>query len=310
MAIRTPLSVDESGWAAPVTFPDRPEIGQATPLEIKYNAIDSRFLRVMGTPVVRGRDFDETDQSSGPPAVLISQTMAARFWPGRDPLGATIRVGPPPGVERRIVGIVKDVTFNSIDQPPEPYMYLPWYRGQYGEATFIVNTRQPAELLKETGRRTLLAMDRRLDPATISTEGELIRFSGLQYQLLAELLSMFGLIGLVLSAIGLYGVVAWSVSHRRREIGIRMALGASRRATLSLVLRQTALVGGVGMVVGLALAMTATKLGSAMLYGTSPWDPGMLGAAAAVLGTVLLVASFIPANRATRIEPMSALRVE
>jgi predicted permease len=310
MAIRTPLSVDEGGRGAPVTFPDRPEIGRATPLEIKYNAIDSRFLRVMGTPVVRGRDFDETDQNSGPPVVLISQTMAARFWAGRDPLGATIRVGPPPGVERRIVGIVRDVRFNSIDQPPEPYMYLPWYRGQYGEATFIVNTRQPAELLKDTGRRALIAMDRRLDPMTVSTEGELIRFSGLQYQLLAELLSVFGLIGLVLSAIGLYGVVAWSVTHRTQEIGIRLALGASRGATLGLVLRQTALVEGAGMVVGLALAMTVTKLGSAMLYETSPWDPGMLAAAAAMLGTVLLVASFIPANRATRIEPMPALRVE
>jgi predicted permease len=311
LAVRAPLATDEGGMAVRVSFPERPEIDKAAPLEIKYNAIDSNFLRVMGTPVVRGRGFDEADQTgSAPPTVLISQTMASRYWPGRDPVGATIRIGASPGKEHRIIGVVKDVPFNHIDQQPEPYLYLPWYRNDYGEVTFVVHTHPLAETLADTGRRTLIAIDRRLDPFSITTEADLIRFSALQYQLTAELLSMLGLIGLVLTAIGLYGVVAWSVTRRTREIGIRMALGASRMETLSLVLRQTAIVGGAGILAGLPLALAATRAAAALLYGTNPWDAGMLAIATAVLAVVLLAAGLIPARRATRIDPMSALRTE
>ena len=308
-AIRAPLSVDEQGWAARVSFPERPEIGKDAPLEIRYNAIDSNFLRVLGTPVLRGRGFSEADQTTGPPTVLISQTMARRYWPGHDPVGATFRIGSR-GVEHRVIGVVRDVTFNAIDQLPEPYMYLPWFRGDYGEATFIVRTNLPAERLADTARRSLIGIDPRLDPMNITTENELIRFSGLEHRLAAELLSILGFIGLALTAIGLYGVVGWSVTRRTREIGIRIALGASRRETLALVLRQTAIVGGVGVLAGVPLALAATKAVSSLLFGTNPWDAGMFALAIAVLAAVLLAAGFIPARRATRIDPMAALRVE
>jgi predicted permease len=310
LAIRAPLSLDEGGRAQRVSFPDRPEIDKAAPLEIKFNAVDSNFLRVMGTPVVWGRGFSEEDQTKGPPVVLISQTMARRYWPGRDAVGAMVRVGAPPGVAHRVIGVAKDVQFNGIDQKPEPYMYLPWYRADWGEATFIVHTRVPAGGLAGPARRALIAIDPRLDPISITTENELIRFSGIQYRLAADLLGTLGLIGLILTAVGLYGVVAWSVTRRTREIGIRIALGASRRETLSLILRQTAVVGGLGMLVGVPLALAATKAASSLLYGTNPWDAGMLALAIAVLAAVMLAAGFTPAWRATRTDPMKALRVE
>jgi len=310
LAIRAPLSVDEQGWADRVSFPERPESGKDVALQIKYNAIDSNFLRVMGTPVIRGRDFSEADQTTGPPVLLISQNMALQYWPGRNPVGATIRLGRPPGVEHRVIGVVRDVQFNSIDQLPEPYMYLPWFRGHYGEVTFIVHARVPAETLAESARRALIAVDPRFDPLNITTEGELIRFSGIEYRLSAELLAILGFIGLALTAIGLYGIVAWSVTRRTRELGIRMALGASRWETLALVLRQTAIVGGAGVLAGVPLALAATKAASSVLYNTSPWDAGAFALAVSTLAAVLLIAGFIPAQRATRIDPMAALRVE
>ncbi len=310
MAIRAPLSLDETGWEQRVSIPGRPEVDKTAPLMVKFNAISSNFLQVMGTPVVRGRDFNEEDQTTGPPAVLVSEMMAAKYWPGEDAVGKTIRLGNPPGVEYRIAGIVRNVQFNSIDQQPEPYMYLPWFRGDYGEVTFVVRTHQSAAALADTARKTLIGIDTQLDPFTITTEEALIRFSALQYQLTAELLLILGLIALALTAIGLYGVVAWSVTRRTREIGLRMALGASRNETLGLVLRQTAMVGGIGMLAGVPLALAATTAASSRLYGTSPWDAGMLTSAIAVLAVVLLAAGFVPARRATRIDPMTALRVE
>jgi len=310
LAIRAPLSLDEGGRAQRVSFPDRPEIDRAAPLEIKFDAIDSNFLHVMGTPVVRGRDFSAEDETIGSPAALISQTMARRYWPGRDAVGATFRIGAPPGVEHRVIGLVKDVRFNGIDQPPEPYMYLPWYRADYGEVTFVVHTRVPAETLAGPARRALVGIDPRLDPISITTENELIRFAGLQYRFAADLLSVLGLIALMLTSIGLYGVVTWSVTRRTREIGIRMALGASRWETLALVLRQTAIVGGAGVLAGVPPALAATKGASSLLFGTNPWDIRILATAAATLAAVMLAAGFIPARRATRIDPMAALRVE
>jgi putative ABC transport system permease protein len=310
LAIRAPLSPEEQGTAQRVAFPGRPEKPGAAPLEIFYNAISSNYLDVTGIAVVRGRGFSEADQTTGPPVALISETMAARYWPGQDAVGKTIRIGDPPGTEHRIVGVVRDVPFNNLSDPPLPYLYLPWWRADPGEVTFVIHTRQRAATLAAAARQTLIAIDRRLDPFTIATEAELIRYSALQYELTAELLSILGAIALALTAIGLYGVVAWSVTRRTREIGIRMALGATPRQALALVLRQTAAIGTVGLAFGLPMALAATRLARSLLYGTVPWDPMLLALALAVLAAALLLAGFLPARRATAIDPMRALRAE
>lgn len=310
LAVRAPLTPEEQGMAKRVSFPDRPEKPTSEPLEISYNAVSSNFLRVMGTQIMRGRDFVDADQATGEPVVLISEKMASRSWPGQDPVGKTIRIGAPPGQDHRIIGIVRDVPFNSISDPPLPYLYLPWWRSGMGEVTFILHTQQHAATLAETARRTLIRVDRRLDPFTVTTEAELIRFSALQYELTAELLSILGFIALVLTAMGLYGVIAWSVTRRTREIGIRVALGAEPSTVLGLILRQTAIVGAAGMTLGLPLALTGTKFASSMLFGTAPWDVPMFATAAGLLAAVLLVAGSIPARRATRIDPVQALRIE
>jgi macrolide transport system ATP-binding/permease protein len=310
VAIRAPLSVDETGTADPVRFPGRQEDGRSAPLEIKFNAVDTNFFRVMGTPVLRGREFSDADQAGGPLVLLISETFAARYYAGRDPIGETISIGAAPGAPYRIVGVVRDVPFNSIGQVPEPYMYLPYWRRNYGEATFLVHAPGVAAGMGESVRRTLLAVDRRLDPFTISTQSELIRYSALDYELTAELVSVLSAVGLVLTAVGLYGVVAWTVTRRTREIGVRMAIGASRSGAVMLVLRQTAAFGVVGCAAGIPLAWLAARFAASKLYGAGAWDLPMLVAAMVLFGGVVTIASVLPALRAAAINPVRALRTE
>ena len=160
----------------------------------------------------------------------------------------------------------------------------------------------------QAARRALKTVDARFDPLSITTENELIRFSASQFQITAELVASLGFLGLGLTAVGLYGVISYGVSQRTRELGIRMALGAGRRNTLLLVLKEVAKVAALGIAVGLPAASAAARSLSSMLFGVSPWDARMFTAAAVLLGAVLLVAGFIPARRATGIAPSSALR--
>jgi len=304
-AVRAPLSLSSNGIFQRVTFPGRTEFANTPPFEIKYNAVTSNFLGTMGTPLVRGRGFEKTDENPGATAVLINERMAQRFWPGENPIGKTIAAG---GKPRTVVGVVKNAPINEVGEPAEPYLYLPYWANFEGEVTFLIETQGDAAALAQAARRALKSVDTRLDPLTITTENDLIRFSAQKFQITAELVGVLGLLGLILMAVGSYGVISYGVSQRTRELGIRMALGADRGDTLLLVLREVAAIGGIGIAVGLPLALTATRGFSSLLFAVSPWDaPAFLGAAV-VLAVVLLAAGLLPARRATGIEPSSALR--
>jgi putative ABC transport system permease protein len=162
--------------------------------------------------------------------------------------------------------------------------------------------------LAQIARRELKTVNASLDPLTITTENDLIRFSAQRYQVTAELVAALGSLGLVLTAVGLYGVVSYGVSQRTRELGIRMALGADRNDTLWLVLREVSILGLTGMAIGLPLALTATRMLSTLLFGVSPWDLPAFAAAIILLAVVLITAGWLPARRATSIQPLSALR--
>jgi predicted permease len=309
-ASRAPLSLSEGGMAQRVSFPGRPELMNQRPEEIHYNAVSSNFFRQMGIAILRGRAFDEADQTTGPLSVVISEAMARRYWPGGDAIGRVIRVGGPEGRDRRIIGIARDTPAFFIGELPKPYLYLPYWHARTSSFTFIVETSGPAALLAPAARKTLLGVDRRLDPISMVTMQDLIRYSTRRYQIAAELVTALGLIGLVLTAVGLYGVIAHGVAERTREIGIRMALGASRAATLRLILGQTLRIGLVGLALGLPLALFGTRLTSKLLFGISPWDMPTLASGVLVLIAALLAAGSIPARRAASIEPMSALRYD
>ncbi len=304
-AVRAPLSLSSNGMFQRVTFPDRPELRDMPPFEIKYNSVTANFLSTMGTPVVRGRAFDKQDEMRGAKAVLINEQMARRFWPGEDPVGKTIQIR---DKVLGVVGVVKNAPINSVGEPPEPYLYLPYWTNFEQEVTFLIETQSDPLALAQAARRALKSVSANLDPLTITSENELIRFSAQTYEVTAELVGTLGLLGLILTAVGLYGVIAYGIGQRTRELGIRMALGADRTDTMRLVLRDVALLGLAGIAIGVPIGLGATRLFSSLLFGVGPWDiPTFIGAAV-LLAAVLFVAGSVPARRATSIDPASALR--
>ncbi|MBZ5602001.1 MAG: ABC transporter permease [Acidobacteriia bacterium] len=301
-AVRAPLSLSSNLMFQRVTLPGRPEFANMPPFEIKYNAVTENFLSTMGTPILRGRAFDPSDQN----AVLINEKMAQRFWPAQDAVGRTITLG---GKLHTVIGVVKNAPINEVGEAPEPYLYVSYWANFSNEVTFLIETSGDAAALSQAARRALKSVDARLNPNTITTQGELIRYSAQRFQITAETVGALGVLGLILTAVGLYGVISYGVGQRTRELGIRMALGANRGDTLMLVLRDVAMVGGLGIAAGLPVALAATRSFSALLFGVSPWDARAFVIAAVLLSAVVLFAGFIPARRATAIDPSRALRI-
>lgn len=304
-AIRAPLSLSSNGMFQKVSFPGRPELAGQPPFEIKFNAVTANFFSTMGTPILRGRGFDRSDENSGAASVMINERMAQRFFPGEDPIGKTIRVG---ARDHTVIAVVKNAPINAVGEPLEPYLYLDYWPNFSSEVTFFIETQGDPAALAPAARRELKAVDPNIDPLTITTQNDLIRFSAQLYQITAELAGTLGILGLILTAVGLYGVIAFSVSQRTRELGIRMALGAGRGDTLGLVLRDVAILGVAGFALGIPLALTATHFLASLLFGVGPWDFPAFLAAAILLAAVLLAAGLRPALRATGIQPSAALR--
>ena len=319
-AIRSPLMPSENGIAVKALLPSHPELRE--PVEIKFNAVSPDFLAVTGTRVVRGRGFNAADTASGPPVVLVNQTMAERYWPAQDPVGQVVRIlnrrggsGGNSTLDARVVGVTEDAPINQVGELPEPYLYVPFDQyaanlGNIGELTFVIGTRQNAMSMAQEARQAFIHVNPLLDPMFITSLPELIRSSSGNYQMMAELVTALGLIGLTLTIVGLYGFLAFRVARRRREIGIRMALGASREATALLVVSDTARLALVGLVLGVVLAIGAGRLESSMLFGVKPIDALSLAAALAILLMAVASAAWVPARRAASVEPMQALRTE
>jgi len=308
LAVRAPLSLSSNLMAQRVTFPGRPEFANTPPFEIKYNSVTRTFLNTMGTPILRGRGFEERDEREGANSVIVNEKMAQRFWPGEDPIGKIIRVGGQKGKLNTVIGVARNAPINAVGEPPEPYLYLALWPNFEEEVTFLIETRNDPASLAQAARQALKAVDTTLDPLTITTENELIRYSAQLYQVTAELVGTLGLLGLILTAVGLYGVVSYGVSQRTKELGVRMALGANRRETLLVILREVGMLGLAGLALGLPLALTATRLFSAMLFGVGPWDVATFAGAGLLLAVVLFAAGFLPARRATNVDPIAALR--
>ena len=306
VAVRAPLSLSSNGMAKLVRVPAQ---SASTPAyEIKYNAVSANFFSTMGTPILRGRGFDSGDESGVSDSVLINEKMAQRFWPDQNAIGKTFTTGATHPRLRQVVGIVKNAPINDIGEAPEPYLYLPYWSNFEQEATFLIETEDNAAALMDTARKALKSVDPRYDPLTMVTENDLIRYSSQRYQLTAELVAALGFIGLILTVVGAYGVVSYGVSLRTREFGIRMALGANRTTTLRQVLREMMTMAVIGAALGLPLALVATRSMRALLFGVTPWNTMAFGAALVILTISLLVAGFVPARRATKIEPANALR--
>jgi putative ABC transport system permease protein len=314
--IRSPLMPSESGIAVSVLLPSHPELRE--PVSIKFNAVTPGFLGVTGTRVLHGRAIADAEDQSGPMTVLVNRTMAGKYFSGRDPVGQLVRIdsGTAAGfIEARILGVTEDVPIDHVGEMPEPFLYVPFHQyatklSNMGEMTFVLATAPNAMSLAQSVRQALIHINPLLDPMFVTSQPELLRYSAGNYQMMAELVTALGFIGLALTVVGLYGFLAFRVTQRRREIGIRMALGATRQAATLLVLADTVRMAAIGLGIGLALALAAARIEKAALFGVSALDALSIAVAFSMLAIAMIGAAWLPARRTASIQPMEALRYE
>jgi len=269
------------------------------------------YFRALGIPLIRGREFNDSDDPKNEQVAIINENMARRFWPGQDPLGRRFKIGPQDVAKwMRIVGVVKDVRNRSLDSEVGYSTYQPFAQQPRTRMEFALRTTGNPETLLASAQREI----RRIEPAAIidevQTMSQRIDDTLSPRRLNLVLFGLFSTLALVLAAIGLYGVVAYAAAQRTREFGIRMALGAGRTNVLWLVLGQGLKLALIGVAIGLASAMALTHLLTKLLFGVDPTDPLTITAVATLLAVVATLACWLPARRATRIEPMEALRLD
>jgi predicted permease len=272
------------------------------------------YFKTMGTPLLAGRDFNDRDTASSPKVAIVNQLFANQFFGGANPIGKTFQLEEPPGKPRpfyQVVGLIKDTKYNDLRGKTRPIAYLPDAQDEQpgSDAAVLIRSNISLVSLISSIKRTVNEINPEisLDFHVFSTQ---IKESLLRERLMATLAGFFGLLAGLLATIGLYGVISYMVVRRTNEIGIRMALGADRLRVLKLVMREAGMLLAIGVVAGTALAFIAGSAASAMIYGLKPRDPLTFALAIALLGAVAAAASYLPAQRAARLDPMLALRDE
>jgi putative ABC transport system permease protein len=279
----------------------------------EYVSVSPDYFHVMGIPRLAGRVFDRHDILSSPRVSVISRAMAELNFPNQDPLGKRLRFGFPPGIrgdEREIVGIVGDVRAMALGERPGPMMYVPYAQEPFWGANLVVKSTLSPASVAATIRREVRQMDEDLPITNLAMMPDIIEASVAQPRFRTFLLALFAAMALALAATGIFGVISYSVSCRTNEIGIRVALGASRGAILRMVLRETLVLTLVGLAVGLPCALGASRLIEHLLFDVSAHDPATLAGVALALSAVAALAGYVPARRAMRVDAMVALRHE
>ena len=266
------------------------------------------YFRTLAMPLIRGRLFTAGDDAAHSPVALINQTAARGLWPGEDPLGRKVRTDGSSGPWRTVVGIVGDVYPYGRPSQKAMQIYVPYQQSPVASVTLLVRGVREARPLVPAIRDAVNSIDRDLTLSTISTMDEVLSDSVSSKIFSMVLLAALGACAMLLASIGIYGVTAYSVSQRMSEFGIRMALGASSQSVILLVMRQNVRLIAAGTTIGLAVAAMFTRFLSSLLYGVSPYDPATFLVASAALALVALGASYVPARRATQVDPMAALR--
>ncbi len=302
-----PLSLsNNSSWVWPE--------GWESPLEtqpsVSHNVVTVGYFEAMGIPIVRGRGFVEEDDGDSDPIMIINEEFAERFWPGEDPINRIVRLGGEDGTPYVVVGVVPTGRYFSIGEDPQPYFYRPFNRHYRGGMTLHVATTGDPLSLFDPVRQIIRDLDPALPISSMQTMDDQMDFALMPSRLIAWAVSGFAILALLLSSIGLYGLIAYSVTQETREIGIRIALGAQAGQVIRHVVRRGLLLTVVGLVAGLVLGSLGSWGASGVLYGVNPIEPvAIIGAIILLLGTALL-ASWLPARRATRIDPVRALEAE
>ncbi|HSO74239.1 MAG TPA: FtsX-like permease family protein, partial [Blastocatellia bacterium] len=279
--------------------------------EIRTIGLD--YFKTLGIPLINGRDFTERDDQNAPAVIIVNEAFARKFFPGEDPIGKHIKPGISAGDEdspmREIVGVFGNVKHMSLSAETDPEAYEPHAQLTFDMAVLVRTESDPLTIVSAV-QREIKAMDKDLPAYNIRTMDQFLAASVAHPRFNTLLLTLFAGMALLLTAVGLYGVMSYSVNQRTHEIGIRMALGADRSDVLKLVVGQGMTLTAIGVGVGLTGAFFLTRVLESFLFGVSSTDPATFAAIALLLVAVALVACFVPARRATRVDPMVALRYE
>lgn len=284
------------------------------PLRVHFDIVAPGYFDTLGIRILRGRDFEPRDGRGAGAVVLVNRFMATRFWPGQDPLGRHLKIAAgmktAEFVDCEIVGVVQDSKHLALTEEPKPFVYFPYAQRPAGEMTVVVRVAGSAAAMVEPFRREVAALDATMPTLQVTTLDAHMRFATLAERAVATLVAVLGGLGLFLSITGLYGVVSCLVSRRTREIGVRMAVGATPHDVVREVVRQGGRLALVGIAVGSALAAAAMRVVAGSLHGVRYWDPATYGTTCLLVLLVALAGAYIPARRASRVDPLAALRAE
>ena len=299
-----------SGWGMTIHV-DGYQAKEGESMNPNFDGVGPGYFATMGIPLVRGREFTERDVKGAPRVAIINETMARYFFGDSDPVGRRFGIGRQSGTDIEIVGVVKDVRSLALRETPPRFAYLPYAQDDsLTQLTFYVRAAGAQAHVTDAIRQTVRRLDANLPVFDVKSMDTQVAESLFVERMVAWLSVVFGALATLLAAIGLYGVMSYAVARRTREIGIRMALGAEPSGVLWLVLKEVAVLSSVGILAGLLTAFFAARRVESQLFGLTPTDPMTLGTAVALLLAVALFAGFVPAQRATRIDPLLALRTE
>lgn len=296
-----------------ITREDHPPVSDTDVLLTAFRVVGPGYFHVIGATMLRGRDFNETDTAESHAQVIINESAALAFWPGEDPLGTRIRRGGQNsfGPWLTVAGIVRDVNINGPGSQPQHEIYFPHSQFMPLQTSMSLLVRSPFDDSSRLGslvRAEVRRINRDAIITNVRTMDDIVsRVLGPRW-LNMSLLTLFAVVALVLAAIGVFGVVSYSVAQRTHEIGIRMALGAERRSVLKLIIRQAGFVAGIGIAIGIVGTFAIGKWTSTLLFGVRPNDPVTLTVAVLVQSAAVLIACYIPARRAIKVDPVDALR--
>jgi putative ABC transport system permease protein len=300
------------GFNGGFTIQGRPPFPRDTAPVVEFRMVTPGYFETMGIPFRQGQDFTAADDASGRPVVIINQAMADRYWPGENPIGARVQLGADSSTTwREVVGVVGSVRSNRMSADPVPETYLPHAQAPTGSMGFVVRTEPAASgAVMSLARRRIAAIDGDLPLVRVRPMNAIVAASTGDTRLSSVLTTVFALLAALLAGVGIYSLIAYSVAQRTREIGIRIALGADRRAVTGLIVGEGLALATVGLVVGLGGALLLTGVLESMLYEVSPSDPVVLAATCASVLAITGLASLVPAIRALRVDPAVALRAE
>ena len=280
------------------------------PTRVNANVIGPGYFRTLGIPLLKGRDFEPQDLEQRPLVTIVSETTARMHFAGEEPIGRKVSFGGPQGPWREIVGVVRDSKYGTLGEGTVPIVYLPLAQNHETGMVLYVRAAVPPGSLVAGIRREIQAIEPNLPVPEIDTMAETVGTSLYAPRMGAWLLGIFGLLALLLAAVGIYGVLSFSIARRTREMGIRLALGARTRDVFLLVVRDGMVLVIAGIVIGLAAGLTGAQSLSSLVYGMSAWDPAAFTVVTCLLGAVALLACVVPARRAMRVDPITALRYD